>query len=86
MEIKVSSKSNPKLVAGMITAMVKENKEIIIITIGAGAVNQAIKSVIIANGYLTQLGRKTKIEPFFQEIIIQEEKISAIKLKLIVEE
>lgn len=86
MELKVSSKSIPQSVAGMIVAMVKEDKQITISTIGAGAVNQAIKAVIIANGYLASLGKRAKIEPFFYELEVEEKEISAIKLKLIVEE
>ena len=86
MEIKVSSKSNPKSVAGMIFAMVKDKKETIIATIGAGALNQAIKAIIIANGFLAPLGIRVNVDPYFFQTEVDEQDISAIKLKLIVEE
>lgn len=86
MEIKVSSQSNPNSVAGAIANLIKDNKEITILTIGAGAVNQAVKAVIISNGYLAPLGKRAKIEPFFYETEVDDKYISAIKLKLIVEE
>lgn len=48
MEFKVSSKSNPNSIAGAIIGVSNENKEIILVCVGAGAVNQAIKAVAIA--------------------------------------
>lgn len=86
MEIKVSSKSEAKSVAGMIFAMIKENEETFITAIGAGAVNQSIKAVIVANGFLAPHGKRIKIEPCFSQAIIDDGEVSAIKLKLIVEE
>ncbi|MDD3040393.1 stage V sporulation protein S [Bacteroides sp.] len=53
-QIKVSSKSNPKSVAGFITNKIKDGKPVEIITIGAAALNQAIKGLSIAKQYLSK--------------------------------
>ena len=51
--LKVSSKSNPNKVAGAIASIYRNNKELEIQTIGAGALNQAIKAIAIARGLVT---------------------------------
>ena len=50
--LKVSSKSSPASVAGAIAGMVKDGVPVNIQCVGAGAVNQAIKAVAIARGFL----------------------------------
>ena len=50
--LKVSSKSSPASVAGAIAGMVKDGVPVNIQSVGAGAVNQAIKAVAIARGFL----------------------------------
>ena len=55
--IKVSSKSISQKVAGSIANAFREgNKSIEIQTVGAGAINQAIKGLAIARGYIAPLG------------------------------
>ena len=55
--LKVSSKSNPNSVAGAISGMFKDGeKEVELQAVGAGAVNQSIKSVAIARGFLVPSG------------------------------
>jgi stage V sporulation protein S len=77
--IKVSSKSNPSAVAGMVTAMLKENKKAEIQAIGAGAVNQAVKAIAVARGYVAPMGYNLVCTPGFAEIKIDDEERSAIK-------
>lgn len=84
--LKISSKSNVNAVAGAIAGLIKDNKSVEMKAVGAGAVNQAIKSVIIANGFIAPTGQKIKIEPAFCTVEIEDEDRSAIKLKLVVEE
>lgn len=57
MKLKVSTKSNVKKVAGSIAKCVrikKENEDITIQSVGAGAVNQTVKSIGIAREYLKE--------------------------------
>jgi len=51
--LKVSSKSNPNSVAGALANIFKNNSKIEMQAIGAGALNQAVKSVIICKGLVT---------------------------------
>jgi stage V sporulation protein S len=54
--LKVSSKSEPKSVAGAIAAIVRNGEVVEISAIGAAAVNQAVKSVAVARGYVAPNG------------------------------
>ena len=54
--LKVSTKSNPNLVAGALVNILKEKENVEIHSIGAGALNQAIKSVAIARGFVAPSG------------------------------
>lgn len=77
--IKVSSKSNPSAVAGMVAAVLKENKKAEIQAVGAGAVNQAVKAIAVARGYVAPMGYNLVCTPGFAEIKIEDEERSAIK-------
>ena len=50
--IKVSAKSRSTSVAGAIAGVIREHKHADVQAIGAGAVNQAVKALAIARGYL----------------------------------
>lgn len=80
--IKVSSKSDSKKVAGLIAGKFRNNEEVEIESIGAGAINQAIKAIIIARGFLAPLGIDLIIKPSFIDVIIDGEEKTAIKLML----
>ena len=54
--LKVSSKSSPASVAGAIAGLIKDGNPVRIQSIGAGAVNQAVKAIAIARGYLAPSG------------------------------
>jgi stage V sporulation protein S len=77
--LKVSSKSQPKAVAGAIAAVVRKEKGVEINAIGAGAVNQAIKSVAIARGYVSPNGIELVCIPAFSEFELDGELKTAIK-------
>lgn len=77
--LKVSSKSDPNKVAGAIANIIREEKKLDIQTVGAGALNQAIKSVIIAKGFLSVSGINIMLEPSFSDIFIGSDKVTAIK-------
>ncbi len=78
--LKVSSKSNPSKVAGAIANVFRENGSVEIQTIGAGSLNQAIKSICIARGFLAPSGQNLVVIPAFSDIIIDGEEKTAIKL------
>ena len=80
--IRVSTKSNPNLVAGAIAGIVREKGNAEIQVVGAGAVNQAIKAVAIARGFLSPSGIDLICRPAFTNIIIDGREISAIRLLL----
>ncbi len=50
--IKVSATSRTSAVAGAIAGVVREHKRAEVQAIGAGAVNQAVKALVLATGYL----------------------------------
>lgn len=78
--LKVSSKSNPNSVAGAIAGVVREKGIAEVQSIGAGALNQAVKAVAIARGFLAPLGIELVCIPAFSEINLDGEERTAIKL------
>ncbi len=81
--IKVSSKSAPQKVAGAISNMFREgNNTIEMQAIGAGALNQAVKAIAIARGFLAPTGINIVCIPSFSDISIDGEERTAIKLTL----
>ncbi len=78
--LKVSSKSNPSKVAGAIANVFREQGSVEIQTIGAGSLNQAIKSICIARGFLAPSGQNLVVIPAFSDIMIEGEEKTAIKL------
>lgn len=55
--IKVASSSNVKAVAGSITKSFEEGKEVEVKAVGAGAVNQAVKAIAMARGFVSVRGK-----------------------------
>ncbi|MBO6159044.1 MAG: stage V sporulation protein S [Firmicutes bacterium] len=81
--IKVSARSNVAGVAGAIAGMIRDKKEAEIQVIGAGALNQAVKAVIVARGFLAPEGTEICVVPSFAEASISGEDRTAIRLKVI---
>ncbi|MCL2415769.1 MAG: stage V sporulation protein S [Defluviitaleaceae bacterium] len=77
--IKVSSQSIPKFVAGAIAGIIRNNQSVEVITIGAGAVNQAVKSIAIARGYVAPNGFDLVCIPGFAQIDIEGNLKTSIK-------
>ena len=82
--LKVSSKSSPASVAGAIAGMVKDGSSVNIQCVGAGAVNQALKAVAIARGFLIPTGVDISCAPTFSDISIGGESRTAIRLAIYV--
>lgn len=78
--LKVSSKSNPNSVAGAIAAMVKEYGKVELQAIGAGALNQAIKGISIARGFVAPSGINLVCIPAFADVEVEGENRTGIKL------
>ncbi|MDY7042242.1 MAG: stage V sporulation protein S [Chloroflexota bacterium] len=77
--IKVSARSRSTAVAGAIAGVVREHGRAEAQAIGAGAVNQAIKAVAIARGYLALDGIDVICIPAFVEVDIEGQERTAIK-------
>lgn len=78
--LKVSSKSNPSSVAGALANVFREKGKVEIQAVGAGALNQAIKAVAIARGFMAPSGKNLVCIPAFADITIDGEERTAIKL------
>ncbi|WP_423410518.1 stage V sporulation protein S [Heyndrickxia sp. MSNUG] len=78
--LKVSSNSNPNSVAGSIAGALRERGGTEIQVIGAGALNQAIKAIAIARGFVAPSGVNLVFVPAFTDVLINNENRTAIKL------
>lgn len=78
--LKVSTKSNPNSVAGALAAIIKEKNMAEIQAVGAGAINQAVKAIAIARGFVAPSGKDIVCIPAFTDIQIDGEERTAIKL------
>ena len=78
--LKVSTKSNPNSVAGALAAIIKEKNIVEIQAVGAGAINQAVKAIAIARGFVAPSGRDIVCVPAFTDVEIDGEERTAIKL------
>jgi stage V sporulation protein S len=78
--VKVSSGSKPHLVAGAIAGAVRESGSVEIQVVGAGALNQAVKAIAVARGYVADGGIDLSCRPTFAEIEIDGEARTAIRL------
>lgn len=78
--LKVSAKSNPNSVAGALAGVLRETGRAEVQAIGAGALNQAVKAVAIARGFMAPSGVDLICIPAFTDIQIDGEERTAIKL------
>lgn len=78
--LKVSSKSKPNAVAGALAGVLREKGAAEIQAIGAGALNQAVKAVAIARGFVAPGGMNIVCIPAFTDVEINGERRTAIKL------
>jgi stage V sporulation protein S len=77
--IKVSGTSRTSAVAGAIAGVFRENKRAEVQAIGAIAVNQAVKALALAKGYLKEDGYNVIFIPEFVDVTIDEKIRTAIK-------
>jgi stage V sporulation protein S len=80
--LKVASKSNPNSVAGALAGTLRETGSAEMQVIGAGALNQAVKAIAIARGFVTPSGIDLVFIPSVKDIMIDGEERTAIKLSV----
>jgi stage V sporulation protein S len=78
--IKVSASSRTSAVAGAIAGVVREHKRAEVQAIGAGAVNQSVKALVLAIGYLKNDEIYVVCIPEFVDVMIDDKVRTAIKL------
>ncbi len=78
--IKVSANSRTSAVAGAIAGVIREHRHAEVQAIGAGAVNQAMKALVLAIGYLKEDGIQVYCVPEFADVTIDDKVRTAIKL------
>ncbi|MFL7837674.1 MAG: stage V sporulation protein S [Candidatus Promineifilaceae bacterium] len=78
--IKVSARSRTAAVAGAIAGVIRDTNRAEVQAIGAGAVNQAIKAIVVAKGYLAEEDVDIVCTPSFVEICIDDQERTAIRL------
>jgi len=77
--IKVSAESRTSAVAGAIAGVMREHHRAEVQAIGAGAVNQAVKAIAIARGYLQEDGLPIMCVPEFTTVDIEGKERTAIR-------
>ena len=82
-QMKVASSSNPTSVAGAISSIIRNQNYLDVDTVGAGSLNQAIKAIAIARGYLVPRGIDLYVLPSFKEIKIEGKEKTAVRLHVI---
>jgi stage V sporulation protein S len=78
--IKVSARSRTASVAGAIAGVIRESGKAEVQAIGAGAVNQAVKAIAIATGYLAEEDVNVVAVPAFTEVLIDGQERTAIRI------
>jgi stage V sporulation protein S len=79
-QLKVSTRSNPNSVAGAMAGVLRQVGSVEVQVVGAGALNQAIKAMAIARGYVAASGIDLVCIPTFADIEIDGERRTAIRL------
>jgi stage V sporulation protein S len=77
--IRVAATSRTSAVAGAIAGVVREHHRAEVQAIGAGAINQAVKAMILATGYLASDGISVAFAPEFAEVTIEDNIRTAVK-------
>lgn len=80
--IKVSAKSRSTAVAGAIAGVIREHRWAEVQAIGAGAVNQAVKALAIARGYLERDNIDIVFLPYFTEVDIDGQERTAVRFRV----
>lgn len=77
---KVSTKTKVSFLSGAIASAIQSEKVTELQVVGAGALNQAMKSVAVARGMTVSNGYSLVVVPSFFDVEIDGERKTAIKL------
>ncbi len=80
--VKVSTRSQPKAVAGAVAGIIRSGESVEMQAVGAGAVNQAVKAAAVARVFLTDDGIDVVCIPRFLQISIDGEERMAIEISV----
>ncbi|MCF7875869.1 stage V sporulation protein S, partial [Candidatus Bipolaricaulota bacterium] len=80
--LKVSSTSDPSATAGALANTIREEGVAELQAIGPKAVNQAIKAITIARGYMAPSGVDLIFVPSFVDVEIDGENKTAMRMKV----
>jgi stage V sporulation protein S len=78
--LRIGARSDPNKVAGALAGTIREQGRAEMQTIGAGALNQAIKSIAIARGFLAPSGVDLVCYPAFVDVEVDGNERTAIRL------
>lgn len=81
--LRVSASSSAQSLASALSHAVYDGRKVVLRAIGAGAVNQAVKAVAIAQGFVGQRGISLLVRPGFTTVKMADADVSAIILKVI---
>lgn len=81
--IKVAGNSRTSSVAGAIAGVFREFRRAEVQAIGAGAVNQAVKALVLATSYLRRDGYPVAFLPRFAEVEIDGKTRTAVKFYVV---
>lgn len=82
---RVRAISVPTSLASAIAHGIYDGKDVYVRAIGAGAVNQAIKAITIAQGYVASRGMVLSFRPGFVTVNRDGEEVTAMQFHVIVE-
>lgn len=80
--MKVSSSSQPSKVAGALTSLLREHEAVQIQVIGAAALNQAMKAIAIARGYVAPGGHDICCIPSFYDLTIDDQVVTSLRINV----
>ncbi|MEA3400011.1 MAG: stage V sporulation protein S [Armatimonadota bacterium] len=80
--LRVSSTSDPNKVAGALAGTIREHRRAELQTVGAGALNQAVKAIAISRGFLAPSGMDLVCWPSFKDIEIDGNERTAIRMSV----
>ncbi|MBI4278758.1 MAG: stage V sporulation protein S [Armatimonadetes bacterium] len=76
--LKVSARSAPRAVAGAVAHSVRQQGTAQLVAIGPEAVNQAVKAIVLARGYLATDGIDVVMVPAFTRLQLSNEERTAM--------
>lgn len=80
--VKVSSQSHPRKTAGAIAGLIRDQKHVEIQAIGAGAINQAVKSMVAAQYYLQEDGIQIAFTVSMVDVEIVDRFVTAVRFSV----